>query len=50
MKKILLTFGTETLFIHMNGCQILLFRNEENEKDTNFASLIFLELMVLFII
>jgi len=48
-KKILVTFGTETLFIHMNGCQILLFQNEENEKDTNFTSLIFLGLMVFFI-
>jgi len=33
----------------MHGCRILLFQNEENEKDTNFASLIFLGLMVLFI-
>jgi len=24
----------------MNGCRILLFQNEESEKDTNFASLI----------
>ena len=48
-KKILVTFGTETLFIHMNDCRILLFQNEENEKDANFASLIVLELMVLFI-
>jgi len=33
----------------MNDCRILLFQNEENEKDANFASLIVLELMVLFI-
>jgi len=46
-KKISFAFGIKTLFIHMNGFQILLFQNEVR-KIQNFASLIFLGLMVLF--
>jgi len=37
MKKILVTFGTETLFILMNDFRILLFQNEENEKNSKFC-------------